>query len=223
MQAGFGEGLPPAHHRESEPARVAARHAESWRIDFDATSPDTTSASAIPRAIAGARRFGRSFDERAAVFGSLGFICGMVVWHVVGFWAFVSDVVLNAPGTEAVRPQPVEYTKTTASPSANTAQITTGSITTAGSATRPAPAPREPCLALELDRHSGATRTTACPDDDNGLRDAGYQRRADRTVLTPRLENPTAWATGTQMSPETHAQAPTVSETDFNLEIRADP
>jgi hypothetical protein len=37
--------------------------------------------------------------------GSLGFVCGAMFWHLVGFWSFVSDVVLRGSGDETRQAQ----------------------------------------------------------------------------------------------------------------------
>ncbi len=59
-----------------------------------------------------ARRQRSGFDNSTAVAAGLGFICGAVCWHLVGFWAFVNEVVfhepasMTAPSRTAVRPGP---------------------------------------------------------------------------------------------------------------------
>ncbi|MGL4395128.1 MAG: hypothetical protein ACRCS9_01185, partial [Hyphomicrobium sp.] len=37
----------------------------------------------------------RRFDTTPIAWGGLGFIAGALVWHFIGFWAFVSTIVLN--------------------------------------------------------------------------------------------------------------------------------
>lgn len=67
----------------------------------------------------------------------LGFLCGVVFWHVVGFWSFLDEVVLNGPvlSAEAGVAPPLQMS---------------------------APAG---CIALALDRVNGTTRQVGCRAD----------------------------------------------------------
>jgi hypothetical protein len=137
-------------------------------------------------------------------------------------------VVLNSPDPNSSRPPIVaQSTAAGGSNSANDSPaagaITTGSIAPATAVKSRGASGADLCLALELNRASGTTRTAPCPDDGRVLRDAGFQRRADQVTTTPRLENATAWATGTALSADAAAVPETVTETDFSLEIRTEP
>ena len=109
-----------------------------------------------------ARTFLRSFDAVAAAWVTLGFITGMMAWHAIGFWGFVSETVLahNDSGASSIWVAPTKLQHKAASP-----------ITTR----------QGPCVALIIDRASGATTTAPCPNTSESLRDAGVQRMLART------------------------------------------
>jgi hypothetical protein len=176
------------------------------------------------------RAFLATFDHRAALWGSFGFMAGMVVWHFVGFWWFVAGVVLNS-GPETVREAtretahiaaaPATQTETQQTPPASTAPLTTGSIGTFNAAGNTAGntagnAAGRLCVALVIDRTSGQTVSAPCAAETSPLRDAGRRRRGDRapaaTAVLPLLQGPDANAASTALA-----------ETDFNLEITAQP
>jgi len=91
----------------------------------------------------------------------VGFVLGAVFWHFVGFWGFVSDVVLagrpSAPMLATA--QPVAFTRTADAGVAD-----------------------EPCIALALDRRSGHTFAAACDAGDVFPTDA-FEGREDRAEV----------------------------------------
>jgi len=108
----------------------------------------------------------------AIVWGGVGFLAGAAFWHAVGFWAFVSNVVLNgAAGTygEGVRAQ---------APAALVAQSSDMRLPTVY-LIDPAN-----CTALALDRPSNRTEQTPCPDGGLALRLEPGSEREDLAVLT---------------------------------------
>ena len=168
------------------------------------------------------RAFLATFDHRAALWGSLGFMAGMVVWHFVGFWWFVAGIVLNSgPGAETsreiARETAREIAHIAAAPtaraemkdtsSASTAALTTGSIATFHPAA-------EYCVALAIDRAAGQTVHAPCTADTGPMRDAGRRRRGDRAL-------PTA-ATGLPLQHDPMASA-AITEKDFNLDLSPQP
>ena len=134
----------------------------------------------------------RAFDHKAAVWLSLGFVSGMIAWHAVGFWGFVSEAVLHRSAQDAAI-----AAHTPARPfSGGDTSIVTGSLATF----RPRPGT---CMALSIDRANGITSAAPCIEDNQSLRDAGRRRRADRlTGIENRLDDKTAWATATERAPE---------------------
>lgn len=77
---------------------------------------------------------------RSLMFAVVGFLAGVAFWHTVGFWTFVTDVVLNGPDGEArvagsspvIRKAPPRGEVLGASAGAvRPSQITTGSVKTA--------------------------------------------------------------------------------------------
>lgn len=190
------------------PAPPVQTHATSIEAATQGTAP------AASEALEPRKRKRR--DCRPIAWTGLGFVAGILAWHVVGFWSFVSDVVLNANdadparGATALAPKPGE----TALEPIERAAIAAPSGFAAG---KPPPklatrlsgglvvSPIEPaassCMTLALDRGSGATAPVACADETiAGLRDAGYNVRSDRLALRPRLQDPLVWTGGTAVA-----------------------
>ena len=183
-----------------------------------------------------ALRFMRGFDPKAAIWLTMGFMTGMVSWHAVGFWGFVSATVLNGPGKTSIAAndsapaRPLVNFKSIVTTSSGTpaSDITTGSLATFS----PQPAL---CVALVADRATGVTSATPCGADNQAMRDAGRRRRSDRMAgVEVRLQNAGSWATDTQAETpdasaataetkaETKAQTNTLSATDFDLTLTPD-
>lgn len=133
------------------------------------------------------------------VWGGLGFVCGALAWHAIGFWSFVSDVVLNTQDararSEPLLPHIAAGYPVTPSDQGGAQHATTAAVavkTTAASGLAKAV-----CVALVLDRQTGTTRTGDCEDTARDLRDAGFIRRSDRLASTPRLQDANAWSGST--------------------------
>jgi len=98
---------------------------------------------------------------RAILWATLGFVTGAVFWHVVGFWTFVSDVVLNRPldaGGILRAEAPV---------------VAVPTIYLVDPAT---------CTALMLDRQTNQTVVRPCPQDGLALRLQPEGRRGDLSL-----------------------------------------
>ncbi len=105
----------------------------------------------------------------ALLWGGLGFIAGAVFWHLVGFWSFIAEVVLDrAPAAQA---------SVVAPPS--TASVPTVVLVEA-----------DRCTTLALDRRSNLTLAVPCANDGSQLRLLpDTATRTDLTALTaPRLQ-----------------------------------
>src|SRR5665647_2022752 len=102
--------------------------------------------------------------------GAIGFACGAIFWHAIGFWSFVSDVVLNHAGGDT-------FTVRDAQPDAGT--LETGSLPTIY-LVEPAS-----CTSLELDRPSNRTIVRPCPAGGLALRLDSGNDREDLAVLAP--------------------------------------
>jgi hypothetical protein len=137
------------------------------------------------------------------VWAGLGFFAGVLSWHFIGFWSFVSNVVLNAHDDRrgAIMIASIEKPG-----------LPGNAPVTAEAAPRPAPVPAaavksaQPallCVALALDRAVGHVNKGTCPGDAASLRDAGFNRRSDRLAMRPRLQDPVAWSgtTAVEASP----------------------
>ena len=157
--------------------------------------------------------FFSSFDPKAALWLSMGFVAGMISWHAVGFWGFVSQAVLNG-GDHSV-----EIASTPAPPAARVSPTATSPIVTGSLA--PFAAPTGACMALAMNRSNGATSATKCSGDAEPFRDAGRGRRTDRLLsVDDRLQDKTAWTAATavdQMAPGERLPPPAPS--DFDLTI----
>jgi len=104
----------------------------------------------------------------ALLWGGFGFVAGVIFWHAVGFWSFVSEVVLDREG-------PAIFARV--------------------AATRPE-APLQPelpiiylvdpasCTALELDRSANRTAVRPCPRQGLALRLESSGDREDLALLT---------------------------------------
>jgi len=104
----------------------------------------------------------------ALAWGGLGFVTGAIFWHAVGFWTFLSDVVLKAPDTAAK------------------AALTSGAAVAARSKTNlPTIYMVEPanCTALALDRQSNRTILQPCPANGLALRLDPQGGREDLAIL----------------------------------------
>jgi hypothetical protein len=131
---------------------------------FDQAHGQAQTTYARPR---GVLRGGRRL-RTALVWGGLGFITGAVFWHAVGFWDFMSAVVLNSgPDTELVRIAAARQ-----QPGAD--ELPTIYLVD----------PRS-CTALELDRSANRTAVRPCPSDGLSLRLQPLRSREDLAVLTP--------------------------------------
>jgi hypothetical protein len=167
-----------------------------------------------------AAKFLRSFDPQAAVWLSLGFMAGMVAWHAVGFWGFVSDTVLHGPDrgsqvSSQISAAPPASIKTTTVKSMTVDHITTGSLQTFS--------PRAgACMALTRDVTTGETLALTCAGDTQPMRDAGRRRRGDRLATAgSRMQDQTAWRAATALD-EIASQDPP-AESDFDLTLSPAP
>ncbi len=203
-------------HRYREPAALSA-----WeQPDDDAafgSNPPSLQRKAAQRAI----NFLRTFDAAAAVYAALGFIAGIAAWHAIGFWGFVSAVVLNSGATVA----PAAWNEPLKTVVQRPSSIATGPMIT-GSLEMFSPS-RETCVALVINRGSGQTSQDQCRDDTQPMRDAGRRRRGDRAagVLT-QLEDTKTWAAGTEFDTAADASPTdiqTLEPSDVNLDLNVTP
>jgi len=142
------------------------------------------------------------------LWSSLGFIAGMLVWHLVGFWSFVTDVVDSR----------VEPKQPLAAVAALPAKKLAGQLpqTTSGRETAGADPLR--CVSLTIDRALGDTRKAACTEA-SALRDAGFAAKADRVSATPRLQDPGQWSNSTAVE-ASNIETGTLRADDVDLAIK---
>lgn len=96
----------------------------------------------------------------------IGFVGGAVFWHFVGFWSFVSEVVL-AGGPERSAAPPVAMTM-----SMRVADASPSGVSSSAAA----------CTVLVLDRRTGATSARACDGVHVALPGDAVEGREDRAL-----------------------------------------
>lgn len=95
----------------------------------------------------------------------IGFVIGAVFWHFIGFWGFVSDVVL-ARGTQ---PAAQQVSVQAMRPEAGQRPIRVADAS-----------PAKACTLLSLDRRTGVTSARPCDADHVPLPLDAFQGRQDR-------------------------------------------
>lgn len=184
------------------------------------------------------------FDRTPLVWGGLGFLAGVLAWHALGFWAFVSDVVLNSNDGKLETASPMPHLAKAAEHSFGklTGKPVTAAVSpakTSSGAGKGAASGAALCIEVAMDRTGGGIARKDCAASaQDGMRDAGYNRRSDRLALRPRLQDPVAWsgstaveaeASTTQAEPERSDSAPgdsaavmdfgTLKPSDLKLDI----
>ncbi len=141
------------------------------------------------------------------IWGGLGFVAGMLAWHLIGFGSFVSDVAFNDHARSAAA--------SSGSPQRSAADLGHKPNTRIDNPTN------RNCVALAINRTSGDAIPGACPADDKPLADAGRTPRDDRAFSKPRLQDPEIWAGVTAVEPEISPEP--IDESAFDLTIRPGP
>ncbi len=100
----------------------------------------------------------------------IGFVLGAVFWHFVGFWGFVSEVVL-AGGPP---------------PSGAVAAIYAPMLEARSRWVQVADASPSPCTLLVLDRRTGLTSARPCEDGQAPLPADAFEGREDRVIASGR-------------------------------------
>jgi hypothetical protein len=196
-----------------------------------ALQPKTVRRAALPATAKTAvpevnpRAFRVEIRNPSALWTFAGFAAGMLVWQVASIWDAPHDAVPSRPMAVARTAAP---TQAPATRRAMPSPLTTGSIErTTHPIGQPSMQPNaqalynldpKSCLALMLDRTSGATHIEKCADDQSPMRDAGRQRRGDLAVLARNVD-PKAWNRGTAIEAPQEPGVNTLQPGDFNLEI----
>lgn len=98
-----------------------------------------------------------------------GFLIGAIFWHLIGFWGFLSTVVLKGPDTAVsvvARQQPI--------------------LATRQQAIQPATLPN--CTVLVLDRSTGLTFAVPCPEHMPMLEEARRDRQGLQDLALAELQ-----------------------------------
>jgi len=101
----------------------------------------------------------------AALWTSIGFVCGAIFWQAVGVWTLMSEVMLDGGAAAAQQAD------------ANEQQLETGSLPTIYHIDP------QRCVSLELDRFANRTTQRPCPNEGLALRLESGETREDMTIL----------------------------------------
>lgn len=192
------------------------------------STPETATVAAPVRDTPSARK---RRDFTPVLWAGAGFIAGMLVWHTVGFWTFVSDVVLNANDPRARTLE--AFLPSLAVPALSEkamSRIPESAVISAPQALKTATAATPfACVSLALDRAAGITNAQTCKGSPAELRDGGFNRRTDRLALRPRLQDPVAWTdtTAVQVSEAVNEasagsvakELPPLADADLKLDL----
>ena len=149
-----------------------------------------------------------ALDRRTPfIWGGLGFVAGMLAWHVIGFWSFVSDVAFNGDARTAA--------------ASSGSEQRSAAVHSHKPGTRGDSPSNQNCVALAINRTSGDAKPGACPVDEKPLADAGRTPRDDLAFSKPRLQDPQIWAGVTAVEPEIMPDS--IDESAFDLTIRPGP
>lgn len=230
------EAVPPAIPEAAvEPPTPlpAPHHVEALLRDTDLPPGELVATHAMEhvpsKAFQSMRALASSFNGTSAAYTALGFVAGMLAWHMVGFWSFVSDVVLHQPPksrqlTVAANTSSVDLKAIPA----GTSDLTTGSI---APATTPAP-PQERCISVTRGAEEANVAAIDCKPHDP-LRDAVLAPRGDRlpSALSS-IQDANSWAQGTGIetqaveyvaTPPPGAPVSTLTANDVNLDLGGYP
>lgn len=234
---GTGERVPAAPH-DREPAQLLLdlrgsdadeRAAAAIASAATAASPAKAEKPAAAPVLRETHRTRKRRDFTPVLWGGAGFLAGVLAWHMVGFWVFVSDVVLNANNPRASTLE--AFLPSFSSPAASQkvmSRIPETSVIPAPQTLNSATIGTQfACVSLALDRAAGITNAQVCKGSNSDLRDAGFNRRTDRLALRPRLQDPVAWTdtTAVQVSdaaPSISAEEeglPPLSDADLKLDL----
>lgn len=144
--------------------QAATLEREQLRPVYAAEPPTSTVPVGEP-----ALRKPRRTLRAALLWGALGFFAGAVFWHAVGFWDFVSEVVLNREDSAKFARQAAAGPDALAQPELPVIYL----IDPAN------------CTALELDRTANRTAVRPCPREGLLLRLEQGSDREDLAILTP--------------------------------------
>lgn len=128
-----------------------------------------------PAASKEARAGGQSLRAQLA-WGGSGFLLGVIVWHFVGFWSFISTIVFRGPEPGAASVSATAPATRVASLSTKRAQTVSGGAPTQVAA----PAPASDCSELVLDRTTGTTTLAVCSASSQPTRLVLSSERGDR-------------------------------------------
>mgnify|MGYP001210713177 CR=1 FL=1 len=170
---------PDSHAQHASPFDEPPGADAERREPAPGPAPPATVREPTPQA-APAAAPGRS--ARPAWWAVGGFLAGIVFWHLVGFWSFVSEIVFNQDEA-ASRFAAIEPLVLPPPSQPRQAAAARGAATPAGGDAGSAPAALSAnCSALILDRNTGAVRLGPCRPSAQRLVDAGLRGRQDLAV-----------------------------------------
>jgi len=142
-------------------------------------------------------------DPTPFVWGGIGFCAGVLAWHLVGFWGFLTSLVQHH--------EPVAVSAPSAPLAVTAARAST--VATAGTAKA-----ADPCVTLRIDRNTGDIQRDPCSA--GALKDAGFVKRTDRLTQKPRMEDAAAWSDTTAVQQQNASRGAEIETGSIN---RIDP
>ncbi len=115
-----------------------------------------------------------------AAWGGGGFLLGVIVWHFIGFWSFISTVVFRGPDNAGVAITQAAQPATRSSTLVGKRQQT---VLGTAPAQAPPATPSTDCTALVLDRTAGTTSLSSCEAAAEPMRVVMTSQRGDRHNL----------------------------------------
>jgi hypothetical protein len=141
-------------------------------------SHDAAAFSRPPRAAAPRSATASDNGLRAQVlWGGMGFVLGVVVWHFVGFWSFMTTLVHRGPEPSASSASVIAAGDRQARLAGKPARALDGVERTSTAAANPMP-----CTALVLDRDARSTTAADCASSPEMQGASSVAPRGDRVV-----------------------------------------
>lgn len=140
-------------------------------IDVGLRAPPLT----IPGRSATARKRARM------LWGGGGFLLGMLVWHVIGFWTFITTIVLKNPAASTTFELVEQVERLVHDPKRSSKLSATADEPVSASTAQHER--RRQCSAIVLDRQSSITSVASCEPDVLPLRLVASGGRGDRLTI----------------------------------------
>lgn len=115
------------------------------------------------------------------LWGFGGFLLGMLVWHFIGFWTFITTIVLKSPAASTTFELVEQVERLVHDPKRS--QKLSATADEPGSASTAQHERRRQCSAMVLDRQTRITSVASCEPDVPPLRLVASGGRNDRLTI----------------------------------------